>query len=51
MKSLVETKNRSGVSGAFLVPVIAGVIAIAVCVALYWREASQIESAAREREF
>jgi PAS domain S-box-containing protein len=51
MKSLAETKSRSGVSGAFMIPVMAGLIAAAVCLALYWREANQIESTTREREF
>jgi PAS domain S-box-containing protein len=51
MNSPVETKSRSGVSGAHLFPVVAALIAAAVCVVLYWREASQIESNTREREF
>jgi PAS domain S-box-containing protein len=51
MNSPVETKARSGVSGARVFPVVAGLIAAAVCVVLYWREASQIESSVREREF
>ena len=50
MKSPVESKNRSGVSGAFVIPVVAGLLAAAVCVALYWREAGQIESSVRDRE-
>jgi PAS domain S-box-containing protein len=51
MKSPVETKSRSGVSGAFIIPVVAGLLAATVCVVLYLREAGQIESTAREREF
>ena len=51
MKSPVETKARSGMSGAYIVPVVAGLLAAAVCVTLYWREANQIESTTREREF
>src|SRR6185312_2728123 len=51
MKSPDEIKSRSGASVAFGIPVVAGLIAAAVCVALYLREAGQIESTAREREF
>ncbi len=50
MKSSDETKSRSGMSGAFVVPVVAALVAAAVCVTLYSREAGQIESTARERE-
>jgi PAS domain S-box-containing protein len=51
MKLPVETKTSSGVSGAFVIPVAAGLLAAAICVALYCREAGQIESTLREREF
>jgi PAS domain S-box-containing protein len=50
MKSTVETKNRSGVSGALIAPATAGLLAAVVCVALYLREAGQIESTLRDRE-
>ena len=50
MKSQFESKNRWGFSGAILFPIISGFLAAALCVALYWREASQIETTTRERE-
>src|SRR5882757_9652814 len=50
MNSPVETKNRSGLGGWILVSIVAGFLVVGLCVALYWREASQIATALRERE-
>src|SRR5947209_6244468 len=50
MKSPVETKIRSKMSGAIFVPIAAGLLAAIICAALYWHEAGQIETTLRDRE-
>jgi PAS domain S-box-containing protein len=50
MKSQVEPISRWRFGEAILVPIIAGFFVAGLCAALYWREASQIETTVRERE-
>lgn len=50
MKQTIENKNRAELRWAIFIPMLAGALAMALCVGLYWREAWQTEKTVQDRE-